>query len=163
MRFVVWTLIALSVAFVVEVTSVRASSKVKPHVVTAAPESAPPTQRKPAMVEECAIPWEVENRVDKIVAGVAEKTECDEAMEYAESCAYGSSADAMIAGAVRTVCEKVSQKFMKGDEKATYKKMLGFCDRQYGRKDGTMYTSMNAFCKASAARFFAGLHAEGAE
>jgi hypothetical protein len=97
---------------------------------------------------------------DAIVAMITAKdVSCYDAKRIAETCAFGSSMDNLIAGSARNVCLTEAGKLSKADIAllATLDKR---CNEAYANQQGTMYQSMNAFCHLDAANFIRSVQEE---
>ena len=100
-----------------------------------------------AAEEECPVAF----NVDEIVKAVEAAPGCKRANGIAQACAFGSSADVQIAGAVQALCEKDFLSGLKPDAEKAYKARLKSCARRYAGRDGTLYLSMAAFCASDVA------------
>lgn len=87
---------------------------------------------------------------DAIIKLIQNQVSCYEAQGVAEQCAYGSAIDTQIAGAAYEACSKNFSKLNRKDKKLL-SQMEDRCTQKYGKKQGTMYLSMAAFCRLSAA------------
>lgn len=77
---------------------------------------------------------------------------CRDALKVAESCAFGASGDIGLTDIVIKRCEA---DFLAGLGKASrqrYDAGMKRCSQKHRRQDGTMYRSMEAFCRATLAR-----------
>ncbi len=103
----------------------------------------------PAAARECPtqdLGWEA--RED----AVRKAATCKEALAVAESCVFGASGDT---GLTEIVMEKCAADFsgkMSKAQRQAYDAGIKRCDDKYRRKDGTIYRSMDAFCRATLAR-----------
>jgi hypothetical protein len=95
----------------------------------------------------------------EVFQAMIEKSEsCYAAKSLAEACAYGSSLDVMTAGTAYAVCDKELQN-NKPSKKliSTLNSMNKMCNDKYAKEDGTMYRSMNAFCRLTAVEWILGI------
>jgi hypothetical protein len=101
---------------------------------------------------------DIYNNPEAFQALIEKSESCYEAKALAESCAYGSSIDVSTAGLAYQVCAnelaaaKPSQQLS-----ATLKSMASLCDKKYANEQGTMYRSMNAFCRLGAVEWILGI------
>jgi hypothetical protein len=101
---------------------------------------------------------DIYNQPDAFQALIEKADSCYSAKSLAEACAYGSSLDIQTAGAAYGVCatelakENPSKKLT-----GLLSNMNQMCDKKYEKVDGTMYRSMNAFCRLSAVEWILGI------
>lgn len=82
---------------------------------------------------------------------IAQKKTCYEAVQLAESCAWGSSLDVSTAGVAYNVCLAQAKKSKpQSRDYALLRKMEARCNEKYSKMEGTLYRSMNAFCQLKA-------------
>ena len=95
----------------------------------------------------------------EVFQALIEKAEsCYAAKSLAEACAYGSSLDVMTANTAYEVCNKeLTQLKPSAKVVATLNTMNKMCNTKYAKQDGTMYRSMNAFCRLSALQWIIGI------
>ena len=101
---------------------------------------------------------DIYNQPEVFQALIEKAGSCYDAKNLAEACAYGSSLDVMTAGTAYEVCAKELQK-VKPTAKvtSTLNKMNTMCNDKYANEDGTMYRSMNAFCRLNAVQWILGI------
>jgi|RhiMethySRZTD1v2_1073278.scaffolds.fasta_scaffold33090_3 hypothetical protein len=81
---------------------------------------------------------------------------CDAAMELFEACAYGASGDTGLSEAVIENCEKNFAGRLSAAQRKTYDAEVKRCDaKARGGREGTMYISAAAFCRAGVAQNYA--------
>lgn len=91
------------------------------------------------------------NDPDAFQTEIASKEYCFQAVDLAESCAYGSSLDVSTAGIAYDICDGELKKQNPSKEDLTLlSSMKDRCTKKYENEDGTMYRSMNAYCHLSA-------------
>lgn len=101
---------------------------------------------------------DVSSDLQKIVAGVKAAKDCDKAYEFASACAWGSSADTQIAGAAADICSN-EMKANKADaaDHRLLTQLFNACIEKWGKKQGTLYISADAFCQLEAIKWMVGL------
>lgn len=77
---------------------------------------------------------------------------CDAAMELFEACAYGASGDTGLSDAVIENCESSFAPKLSVSQRKAYDTEAKRYDAKYHNKQGTMYISQAAFCRASVAQ-----------
>jgi hypothetical protein len=77
---------------------------------------------------------------------------CDAAMELFEACAYGASGDTGLGDAVIENCEKSFASKLSTSQRKAYEAEVRRCDAKVRNKQGTMYISAAAFCRAGVAQ-----------
>lgn len=81
---------------------------------------------------------------------------CDAAMELFEACAYGASGDTGLSTAVIENCEKGFAAKLSTAQRKSYNAEVKRCDaKARGGREGTMYISAAAFCRAMVAQKYA--------
>jgi hypothetical protein len=80
---------------------------------------------------------------------------CDAAMALFDACAYGGSGDAGLGAAVIENCEAGFAAKLSGAQRKAYDKEMKACVAKYRGKEGTMYISAAAFCRAGVAQRYA--------
>ncbi len=81
---------------------------------------------------------------------------CDAAMELFNACAYGASGDTGLSAAVIENCEKGFAAKLSKAQRRAYDTEVKRCDaKARGGRDGTMYISAAAFCRAGVAQKYA--------
>lgn len=109
--------------------------------------------RKPANVE-CPASYQDDNYEEKVETAIKATKTCYDAKALASACAMGTSMDVHI---VRHADEKCSERFFKKlskADKAMYDKLQKKCYEKYGKMEGTMYKSANAFCNLGVTELF---------
>jgi hypothetical protein len=100
----------------------------------------------PAVAEDCPVkPFEM----DGIIAAVSAASGCDASMKVFEACQMGSTADVQFGDAVEKKCEAAFLSRLKTPQKRAYQDQLGRCDEKYADKQGTMWRSATAMCRAA--------------
>jgi hypothetical protein len=77
---------------------------------------------------------------------------CRLALFLMEACAYGASGDVALGAVVTAKCEGDFLSRLGKRERQAYERKLGRCARKYRRESGTMFRSLEAFCRAGVAR-----------
>ena len=85
---------------------------------------------------------------EEIVDAINASPGCDRAMKVFEDCEFGASGDIQLGAAVEKKCEADFLSRLKAGQKKAYGGQLSRCDAKYRNKDGTMYRSFTAFCRA---------------
>lgn len=81
---------------------------------------------------------------------------CDAAMELFTACAYGASGDTGLSTAVIENCEKSFAAKLSPAQRKTYNAEIKRCGaKARGGREGTMYISAAAFCRAGLAQKYA--------
>src|SRR5262245_4296286 len=81
---------------------------------------------------------------------------CDAAMELFEACAYGASGDTGLSVAVIENCESGFLSRLSRTQRRLYDAEMKRCNaKARGGREGTMYISAAAFCRAMVAQKFA--------
>jgi hypothetical protein len=89
---------------------------------------------------------------DDIVVALKEAPSCDRAMKIFEACEFGASGDVGLGAVVEKKCEGDFLARLKEPQRHLYQREMGVCDRKYRNKEGTMYRSFTAFCRAEVAQ-----------
>jgi hypothetical protein len=90
--------------------------------------------------------------MDDVIAALNEAPDCDHAIKVFEACEYGTSGDIRLGAVVEKKCERDFLPRLNEPQKHTYQRELRACERKYRNKDGTMYRSFTAFCRAEVAQ-----------
>ena len=78
---------------------------------------------------------------------------CREALDVMEACAYGATGDTSLGEIVREKCEAGFLTKLSKAQRKTYDAQVKRCDaKARGGREGTMYISAAAFCRAGVAR-----------
>jgi hypothetical protein len=85
---------------------------------------------------------------DETVAAISATPGCDAAMKLFQDCSYSASGDIPLGAAVEKKCEADFLPGLKAGQNKAYQDELHRCDAKYDHKDGTMYRSFTAFCRA---------------
>ena len=81
---------------------------------------------------------------------------CDAAMELFDACAYGASGDTGLSTAAVENCEKGFAAKLSRSQRKAYDAEVKRCDaKARGGREGTMYISAAAFCRAMVAQKYA--------
>lgn len=101
---------------------------------------------------------DIYNQPDVFLALIEKAESCYAAKSLAEACAYGSSLDVQTAGTAYGVCDAELSKTSPSEKFLTIlSSMNEMCNEKYQKLDGTMYRSMNAFCRLSAVEWILNL------
>ena len=90
--------------------------------------------------------------LDETIDAINATPGCERAMKLFEDCEYGTSGDIHLGAAVEKKCERDFLARLKPSQKQLYRREIRVCDRKYQNKDGTMYRSFTAFCRAEVAQ-----------
>jgi hypothetical protein len=104
----------------------------------------------PALAAECTV--EDRSTLEDVLA---QAPSCAAAYKMFEDCALGGSGDVPLGDTVQEKCEGGFLSKLDAAKKSAYNKQLAACDRKYAKREGTMYRSATAFCRAGAARDYA--------
>lgn len=85
-------------------------------------------------------------------AAVRKAPTCNEALAVAESCAFGASGDTGLSDIVIDKCEADFLTKLSKAQRQAYDAGIRRCNSKHRRQDGSMYRSMEAFCRAKLAR-----------
>ena len=85
---------------------------------------------------------------DETIAAISATPGCDQAMKLFKDCAYTASGDVLLGEAVEKKCEVDFLPRLSAIERRAYQGELKRCDAKYRGKQGTMYLSFTAFCRA---------------
>jgi hypothetical protein len=89
--------------------------------------------------------------MDDVIAALNEAPNCDRAMKVFEACEYGTSGDIRFGAVVEKKCGHDFLPRLTEPQRHLYQREMRACDRKYLNKEGTMYRSFTAFCRASVA------------
>jgi hypothetical protein len=103
----------------------------------------------PARAEECPAKSTI---MEEIIAALNEAPGCDRTMKVFEACEYGTSGDIRFGAVVEKKCEIDFLPRLNDPQKQRYQREMRTCDLKYRNKDGTMYRSFTAFCRAEVAQ-----------
>jgi hypothetical protein len=103
----------------------------------------------PASAQECPAR---STATGDIVVALNEAPSCDKAMSIFEACQSSAGGDVALGAIVSQKCESEFLARLKATEKRIYQRMLRACDRKYRDESGSMYRSLEAFCRAKAAQ-----------
>ena len=92
---------------------------------------------------------------DEIISLLQNAASCNAAMELFESCANGASGDTEFGDIVVSNCEKSFLPKLTSHEKRVYAHRQKQCSEKYKNKEGSMYVSCAAFCRAKVAKSYA--------
>ena len=90
--------------------------------------------------------------LDETIDAINATPGSERAMKLFEDCEYGTSGDIHLGAAVEKKCERDFLARLKPSQKQLYRREIRVCDRKYQNKDGTMYRSFTAFCRAEVAQ-----------
>jgi hypothetical protein len=106
----------------------------------------------PAAAEDCPVkPFEM----DGIITAVNAASSCDASMKVFEACQMGSTADIQFGDAVEKKCGAQFLSRLSTSRKRVYEDQLGRCDEKYADKQGTMWRSAAAMCRAGISQRYA--------
>lgn len=88
--------------------------------------------------------------LDRAQKEIRARKTCYQAATYANLCALGSSGDSVIASAAIDVCKQSFAK--KPSDSQLFDQLRQRCTAKFGKEQGTLYVSMNAFCALRAAQ-----------
>ena len=103
----------------------------------------------PVSAEDCPAEdsgWEARE------AAVRKAPTCEQALKIADACAYGATGDTGLTNIVIEKCEAGFSRKMSKPQRRAYDRGIKHCDEKYRHKEGTMYRSAAAFCRAIFAR-----------
>ena len=92
---------------------------------------------------------------EETIAAISATPGCDQAMKLFKDCAYTASGDVLLGEAVEKKCEVDFLPRLSATERRTYQGELRRCDEKYRGKQGTMYLSFTAFCRAEVSQRYA--------
>ena len=92
---------------------------------------------------------------EETVAAISATSGCDKAMKLFQDCAYTASGDVLLGEAVEKKCEVDFLPRLSAIERRAYQGELKRCDDKYRHKEGTMYLSFTAFCRAEVSQRYA--------
>jgi hypothetical protein len=92
---------------------------------------------------------------EETVAEISATSACDKAMKLFQDCAYTASGDVLLGEAVEKKCEIDFLPQLSAIERRAYQGELKRCDDKYRHKEGTMYLSFTAFCRAEVSQRYA--------
>lgn len=95
---------------------------------------------------------------DQLVDDIASAETCYEASNLAESCAWGSTADLATTSAAISVCARAYEEKISRPDNAMLMALFEKCDAKYEGQDGTLYRSMNGFCRLEVSKLFSNLY-----
>jgi hypothetical protein len=100
-----------------------------------------------ARAEDCSAKTTM---MDDVIVALNAVPSCESAMKVFEACEFGTSGDIQLGAAVEKKCEGDFLARLK--QPRLYRGELLACDRKYRNKEGTMYRSFTAFCRAEVAQ-----------
>ena len=106
----------------------------------------------PALAEDCPVK---SIDMDEIIAALNAASGCDTSMKLFEACQFGSTADVQFGDVVEKKCEAQFLARLKPAQKRIYEDQLGRCDAKFAGKQGTMWRSAAAMCRASVSQRYA--------
>ena len=92
---------------------------------------------------------------EETVNAISATSGCDKAMKLFRDCAYTASGDVLLGAAVEKKCEVDFLRGLSATQKRAYQGELKRCDEKYRNKEGTMYLSFTAFCRAEVSQRYA--------
>jgi hypothetical protein len=106
----------------------------------------------PVRAEDCPVKT---MDLDDIIAALKAAPGCDAAVKLFEACAFGASGDIDLGDAVEKKCEADFLPRLTALKKSAYENQLGRCNYKYRNKQGTMWRSATAFCRAEISQRYA--------
>lgn len=106
----------------------------------------------PAAFADC--PDKYASDREQLITDIASAASCYEAAQLTESCAWGSTADLATTSAAISVCARAYQDKLKTSDGLMLNALYEKCDAKYEGQDGTMYRSMNGFCRLEVSKLF---------
>src|ERR1700761_7430573 len=106
----------------------------------------------PALAEDCPV---ASPDMDAIIAALKAAPDCDTSMKLFGACQFGSTADIQFGDVVEKKCEAEFLSRAKPPQKHAYQDQLGRCESKFASKQGTMWRSATAMCRASVSQRFA--------
>jgi hypothetical protein len=85
---------------------------------------------------------------EETVGAIMTTSGCEQAMKLFRDCAYTASGDVQLGAAVEKKCEADFLPRLSAPQKKVYEGELHRCDEKPRAKEGTMYLSFTAFCRA---------------
>ena len=92
---------------------------------------------------------------EETIAAIGATSGCDKAIKLFKDCAYTASGDVLLGEAVEKKCEVNFLPKLPAAERQAYQSELKRCDAKYRGKQGTMYLSFTAFCRAEVSQRYA--------
>jgi hypothetical protein len=93
---------------------------------------------------------------DKISQDLDNAPTCSAALELFGACSVGAYSDVRLGGTVLGRCERDFLTRLNKAQRRSYQAEQNRCERKYGRREGSMYRSAEAFCLAEVANRYAG-------
>lgn len=102
--------------------------------------------------KQCSHPL---SEFDKISEDLDRAPTCSAALELFSACAVGATSDVRIGGTVIERCEREFLTKLNGAQNRSYQTLQKRCEREYSRREGSMYRSAWVFCLAEVAGRYA--------
>ena len=93
--------------------------------------------------------------MDDIMAALSDMAGCDASMKVFQACQMGSAADVQFGEIVEKKCEAAFLSRLGRARKRIYEDQLGRCNTKFADKQGTMWRSATAFCRAGISQRYA--------
>lgn len=106
----------------------------------------------PAAADECPVKT---SQMDDIVVALNAATGCEASMKVFGACQMGSTADVQFGDIVEKKCEAEFLARLSTPRRRVYEDQLGRCNEKYADKQGTMWRSAAAVCRAGIAQRYA--------
>jgi hypothetical protein len=106
----------------------------------------------PVAAEDCPVR---SFQMDDIVVALNATTGCEAAMKAFAACQMGSTADVQFGDIVEKKCEAEFLSRLSTPRRRVYEDQLGRCSEKYADKQGTMWRSATAVCRAGIAQRYA--------
>ncbi len=98
------------------------------------------------------------NDRDLLIEDITKAETCYAASDLAESCAWGSTADLATTSAAISVCARAYQDKLTTSDGLMLNALYEKCDAKYEGQSGTLYRSMNGFCRLEVSKLFSNLY-----
>ena len=99
--------------------------------------------------KDCPVETRVEGTLEAKEEAIRKAPSCQEAFAIMEACAYGAGGDTGLGEAVRERCEPGFLPKLSKAQRKNYDSEVKRCDaKARGGREGTMYISAAAFCRA---------------
>jgi hypothetical protein len=108
--------------------------------------------------EDCPVQFGVDNYLDRVASAIKSTTNCAQAVSVAEACALGASGDSFTVPFAERKCGLDFWKKLSPADKKIYGSLQAKCDHKYENMQGTLYISLNAFCRLRVAQLYSELY-----
>jgi hypothetical protein len=110
-----------------------------------------------SMAVTCPVEFGTDKYLDLVGQAIQSTKSCYEGAEIAKACALGASGDVFTAGVAEYQCREEFWSKLTQSDRATFLHLRDRCTEKYKDKQGTMYLSMEAFCRLSVSELYANL------